>query len=64
MKNMALLSTKEISKEEFYKKVHADGIIFRKQMVKKFLDKPEDQRDESDLSIIKQWAETYGEEAW
>lgn len=49
--------------EEFNRKVHAEAIAWRKQKVKEIIDKG-NKATEMELSIIKQWAEHYGEEAW
>jgi len=48
---------------EFYKKVHAEAIEFRRKKVKEILDKGKN-ASEMELSIIKQWANAYGAEAW
>lgn len=52
----------DIKRGEFFKKVHNDAIKWRQEKVREILDRGNP--TELEISIIKQWGDVYGNEAW
>ena len=57
---MLLLVAAQINDEELKKYIHQEASDFRRKKIKEFLDKPKTERTEMEESIIKSWAEHYG----
>ncbi len=54
------MTSDEINKDEFKRKVHDTASKFRAKKIREVLEKPEDQRTEMEASIIEQWFKHYG----